>query len=169
MLKIAIVICSSFYLFASQEPTEVSEGGFPLRRTPAMYPGVDACRLNGTLSERLLVMVNGSFLDDVDISENKTIELIRSNPGESNPHYGPYDAYLIALACRQGMKDVVQAIVESNPDSLNCLSAGFTPLDEVIEFSQPEVAEYLRSVGAVCTLLKPLRTHKPKATTYLTH
>lgn len=158
MLKIAIVICSSFYLFASEGPIQESSEGFPLRRTPASAPGMDAYFLeHGNLSDRLRVRVMGSFLDDIDISENKTIELIRSNRGNSNPYYAQYDAHLITLAARNGMKDIVQAIVESNPSSLNCCSSGLnvtsgiTPLDEAIAFEQEEVVRYLRSLGAVET------------------
>ncbi len=147
MLKLAVTICSSFYLFAA----EYSPDDFPppLRRSPASHSGMDAYILeHGTLSEKLVTMVAGSFLDDLDISENKIIELIKANPGHSNPYSGKYDAYLIALACRHGMKDTVQAIVENNQASLNCLSADCTPLDEAIEFSQREVAQYLFEKGA---------------------
>lgn len=162
MLRIVIIACSSFYLFASEGSArlfpDVNESA-PFRRMPASMIVIDTHLLeHGTLSDRLRVMVTGSFFDDVKISENKTIELIRSNPGNSNPYYSQYDAHLITLACRIGMKDVVQAIVESNPDSLNCrrsglnLTSSLTPLDEAIEFEQEEVVKYLRDRGAVCTL-----------------
>ena len=152
MTKIAIAICSSFCLFAAEGPVtpEVSEDfSHPLRRAPAGYPGIDTYHLeHGTLSEKLIVMVTGSFLDDVYVPENKIVELIRANPGKSNPYSGAYEAYLIALASRHGMKATVQAIVESNPGSLNCLSSGLTPLTEALEFRQDAVSEYLRGVGA---------------------
>lgn len=154
MLKIAIIFFSSLYLFASERPTEESDEYFPLRRVPAMSIGLGQYYLEqGNLEEKLLIRVVGGFFDDIDVSENSTIELIRSNPGNSNPYYGHYNAYLITLACRNGMGDIVRAIVESNPDSLNCLSAHHTPLDEAIAFHQHEVVKYLRSIGAKHTLV----------------
>lgn len=160
MLKLAIIISSLLHLFAA-EHNDLNELYLaslpPLRWSPAMISD-DAVRNyleDGCLGDRLITMVENIKNQKFQITEDQITNLIKANPqtsspySGSNPYSGSYKAYLIALACRYGLLNTVTAIVEHNPDSLNCNSSGCSPLDEAIEFNQNVIANYLRSKGGI--------------------
>lgn len=121
----------------------------PLRRQPRVMDS-ETIRIAITsedLNYKLITMFR--YLGKYDISEDQVINLIRSNPGQSNPYSDSHRAYLIALASREGNINIVSAILEHNKGSINCNNAGLTPLDEAIDFGQFKVARFLREKGGV--------------------
>ena len=108
-----------------------------------------------TLKLKLITMVR--YVDTNNITEGDIINLIKANPGDSNPYSDSHQAHLIALACRDGRTSIVSAILESNPDALNCDNSGFTPLDEAVDFGQAEVAKFLRDKGALAGSRKAMK------------
>jgi hypothetical protein len=123
----------------------------PLRRQAReLSPGdIDYILNNHTLEWRLITMVR--YVGTNGITEEKIINLIKANPGNSNPYSDFHKAHIIALACRSGLKNIVSAIVENNPDALNCNNSGYSPLDEAIDHDQMDIAKFLRKKGAIRT------------------
>ncbi len=123
----------------------------PLRRqTRLLDPEtIDWVINNHTLKWRLITMVQ--YVGTNGITEQAVIDLIKKNPGNSNPYSDSHQAHIIALACRVGNTNIVSAIIENNPEALNCNNSSFTPLGEAIEFRQMGVAQFLREKGAIET------------------
>ena len=148
MLKILVVLYNIFYLFASDLPDDLWPA--PMRRSASTDVNVAAYHLkHGELADKLITMV--SYFDSVElgITERKITRLVRESPIRANPYSDMHNAYLITLASRHGLLSVVKSIVKNKPDSVNCLSKGYTPLDEAIDFRKWEVADYLRKNGGV--------------------
>ncbi len=121
----------------------------PLRRqTRLLSPEtIDYVIHNHTLKWRLITMVQ--YVGTNGITEQHLIDLIKKNPGKSNPYSDSHQAHIIALACRDGRTNIVSAIIENNPEALNCNNYGCAPLDESIAFGQMELAQFLRKKGAI--------------------
>jgi hypothetical protein len=148
MLKILVVLYNIFYLFASDFSDDLWP--VPMRRSASGDASMAAYYLkHGTLAEKLIAMVSYFDSAELGITERKITRLVRESPIRSNPYSDMHNAYLITLASRYGLLNVVKSIVENKPDSINCLSYGYTPLDEAIEFRKCEVADYLRKNGGV--------------------
>lgn len=123
----------------------------PLRRqTRELDPEtIDYVINNHTLKWKLITMVR--YVGTNGITEQRVIDLIKSNPGNSNPYSDSHQAHIIALACRVGHTNIVSAIIESNPEALNCNNSSYTPLGEAIDHDQMDVAQFLREKGAIET------------------
>lgn len=122
----------------------------PLRRsTRELSPDtIDWVINNHTLKWRLITMVR--YIGTNGITEEQVINLIKANPGESNPYSDSHKAFLVTLASREDSKiNIVSAILDSNQDALNCISSDCTPLDEAMDFSQGKVAKFLREKGGL--------------------
>ena len=150
MFKFCILISSILSLFAVDGLLPVNGNDdlamlMPLRRQPAEMSedNIKYTLENGKLKEKLVTMVR--YLGSEGITESDTIKLISSNAGNSNPYSGMFGAYLIALACRLGHQNIVEAIIKYNPDSINCVSSGHTPYSEALEFGEYEIANFLQT------------------------
>jgi len=125
----------------------------PLRRSASMDVGVAAYHLKqGSLEEKLITMV--SYYPDLakalGLTKRKIVQFINSvEVMNFNPYSDMHNAYVIALACRYGLLEVVQSIARKDPLSLQCLSWGYTPLDEAVIFRKRKVAKYLYRAGAL--------------------
>ena len=111
------------------------------------------------IGDRLVMMVSYFSLPRLAINENRIVELIMENPNHANLYSGIYEAYLITLACRNDLRNVVGTIIDNDQSALSCFSAGHTPLDEEIQFQQREIAQYLfdRSASMCTTTNKQLQ------------
>ena len=148
MLKILVVLCNIFYLFASGIPDDLWP--VPMRRSASGDANIAAYTLkHGDLAEKLIAMVCYFDAAELGITERKITRLVRENSIRSNPYSDMHNAYLITLASRHGLLSVVKSIVENKPDSINCLGNGYTPLDEAIQFRKWDIADYLRKNGGV--------------------
>lgn len=141
--------CAICCLFASAFPDDLWP--VPMRRSVAIDAGMARCHLHqqDVLADKLITMVTYFDSAEFGITERKITRLVKENPIRSNPYSDMHNAYLITLASRYGLLSVVKSITENKPDSINCLSYGYTPLDEAIEFHKWEVADYLRKNGGI--------------------
>ena len=145
---VLLIIFTTFSLFASGIPDDSLP--LPMRRSASGEANIAAYTLkHGDLAEKLIAMVSYFDAAELGITERKITRLVRENPIRSNPYSDMHNAYLITLASRHGLLSVVKSIVENKPDSINCLSYGYTPLDEAIQFRKWDVADYLRKNGGV--------------------
>ncbi len=148
MLKILVFFCNAFYLFASGFPYDLWP--VPMRRSASTDVNVATYHLkHDVLADKLIAMVSYFDSAELGITERKITKLVRESPIRSNPYSDMHNAYLITLASRHGLLSVVKSIVENKPESINCLSYGYTPLDEAIEFRKWEVVDYLCKNGGI--------------------
>jgi len=155
------VICKSLLLVSIVCPTQSAAPDAPdltdipapnLRRLASMDDSIANYHLEqGTSEEKLITMV--SYYPDsakaLGLTKRKIVEFINSGQMKNfNPYSDMHNAYVITLACRYGMLEVVQSIAKKDPSSLQCLSWGYTPLDEAVIFKKRSVAKYLHRAGA---------------------
>ncbi len=155
------IICKSLLLVSIVLPARSAAPDAPdladlpipnLRRLASMDDSIANYHLEqGTLEEKLITMV--SYYPDsakaLGLTKQKIVQFINSAQMTNfNPYSDMHNAYVITLACRYGMLEVVQSIANKAPSSLQCLSWGYTPLDEAVIFEKRRVAKYLHGVGA---------------------
>ena len=122
---VLLILFSTFSIFAS-DPSDVL-WPVPMRRSASGDAGMAVYSLkHGDLAEKLIAMVSYFDSAELGITERKITRLVRENPIRSNPYSDMHNAYLITLASRHGLLSVVKSIVENKPDSINCLSYGYT-------------------------------------------
>jgi len=154
MLKFLIIPLCAFTLYGGDF---INDGAIPIRRTPAMQTRAQELNaLTGNFDEKLATMVIcyrenrcHEELGKHQITLRKILNLIGQNPDNANPYVARYDAYLITLASRWGLFEIMQAIAYSNQQSIHCLDKeGRTPLDEAIIFKNADVAQFLQQLQA---------------------
>lgn len=148
MVKILVFLGYFFQIFAMEDEADVIPLPSPMRRCATHCFTHENNLKKWGLADRLVYMVNYTNIPEMAITEEQIVRLINASPARSNPYSDKQNAYLITLAAREGLFNVVKAIVECNQSSISCLSYGYTPLDESIEFKQKEVAKYLHSLKA---------------------